>query len=86
MTFWQRNITITLDGSRFASLCSVRKRKSGDVVILYVKNYIKVFKNLKMYFFDKSAQKLDVFASRFDNILILQKIGQDRTKQTLVYN
>ena len=51
---------------------------------MYVDNDIKVFKILKAIFLDKSTQQLDVFAPNLQYILILQQVGQDQTKETLV--
>ena len=48
---------------------------------MYVKNYIEI---LECTLLDQSPQKLDVFALNLQYILILQEIGHDKTKETLV--
>ena len=75
-------ITTISNYEYFAS--SVKKGKSEVVAILYFKNYIKVFKILKCTFLDKFPQNINVFALNFQIILILQEVGQDKTKETMV--
>ena len=62
----------------FAS--SVRKETSVVDALMYVKNYIWVLKILDSTFLDQSPQKLDVFVLNLQYILILQDVGQDKTK------
>ena len=59
-------------------------KKSGVVAILCVKNDIKVLPILQCTFFNKSPQKLNVFELSIQYILILQEVGQNKTKETLV--
>ena len=51
---------------------------------MYVKNNIQVLKVLDSTFLDQSPKKLDVFVLNLLYILILQEVGQNKAKETLV--
>ena len=51
---------------------------------MYVTNNILVFKILDSTLRDQSPQKLDVFVLNLKYILILQEVGQSKTKETPV--
>ena len=51
---------------------------------MYFKNDIEVLKIFECTLLDQSPQKLDVFALNLQNILILQEVGHDKTKENLV--
>ena len=51
---------------------------------MYVKYDIEVLKILECTILDQSPPKLDVFALNLQYILILQEVGHDKTKETLV--
>ena len=65
-------------------LVVLENKKVRSLLSCIFKMIFKFLKILQCTFLDKSPQKLDIFAINLQYILSLQKVGQDKTKETVV--
>ena len=66
------------------SLVVLEKTKVRSMSSCMSKMTFKFLKFLECTLLDQSSQKLDVFALNLQYILILQEVGHNKTKETLV--